>query len=280
MASEINRLRVPPSVTRSPSASTAETSSQAKPAVTPQSPRSADAFVADAASRTPSRSSSINNNFRRVISGTHPAPVASGFFEGLKQANETRKLASYASLSVLSGGRTPPDTAVEAKLRSMQLTPVLPGPTSIVDYTSTVPGASAQSLYEKFVSNPGAVFNASGDLSFRPPTAKLTQGARIMIEDKGPPPLWMPVQVRLDPARREIQFQTLDGHALRGTNTFRFSDDGKGNARIEQHSVFQFSSLPASIGNGVFGGSDRQHKTWEGAHAYLFRALAVQGTGK
>jgi hypothetical protein len=280
MASEINRLRVPPSVTRSPSASTAETSAPAKAPATTQSSHSADAFVADPASRTSSRSSSVNNNFRRVISGTHPAPVASGIFEGLRQANETRKLASYASLSVLSGGRTPPDTAVEAKLRSMRLTPVLPGPSSIVDYTSTVPGASAQQLFEKFVSNPGAVFNASGDLSFRPPTAKLTNGARVMIEDKGPPPLWMPVEVRLDPAKREIQFQTLDGHALRGTNTFRFADDGKGNARIEQHSVFQFSSLPASIGNGLFDGSDRQHKTWEGAHAYLFRALAAPGTGK
>jgi len=88
------------------------------------------------------------------------------------------------------------------------------------------------------------------------------------------------VQVRLDPAKREIEFQTLDGHALRGTNTFRFSDDGQGNARIEQHSVFQLSSLVASIGNGVFDGSDRQHKTWEATHAYLFRSLAAPSAEK
>ena len=280
MASEINRLRAPPTVTRSPSASTPETSAPAKAPATAQSPHSADAFVTDPASRTSSRPSTLNNNFRRVISGAHPAPVAGGFFEGLRQANETRKLASYAALSTLSGGSSPPDTAVEAKLRSMRLTPVLPGPASIVDYTSTVPGTSAQKLYEAFISNPNAVFNGSGELSFRPPTAKLAEGARIMIEDKGPPPLWMPVQVHLDPAKREIQFQTLDGHALRGTNTFRFSDDGKGGARIDQHSVFQFSSLPASLGNGLFGGSDRQHKTWEGAHAYLFRTLANSGNEK
>lgn len=280
MASEINRLRVPPGVTRSPSASTTETSSPAKAPVTAQSPRLADAFVADPASRVSSRPASVDNNFRRVITGAHPAPTTGGFFEQLRQANETRKLQSYASLSYLSGGRNPPDTAVEAKLRSMRLTPLLPGPKSVVDYTSTVPGTSAQKLYEKFVSNPGEVFGASGDFRLRPANPQLKDGARIMIEDKGPPPLWMPVQVRLDPARREIEFQTLDGHALRGTNTFRFSDDGKGGARIEQHSEFQLSSLVASIGNGVFDGSERQHKTWEATHAYFFRNLANSDAGK
>lgn len=282
MASEINRARVPPSVTRSPSAAPAEPpSAPAKAPVTAQSSRPADGFVADPASRGSTRSTTVDNNFRRVITGAHPAPTVGGFFEQLKQANETRKLQSYASLSYLSGGAHPPDTAVSAKLRSLQLTPIVPGPKSVADYTSTVPGTSAQKLYEKFVSNPQALFGASGDFRLRPADLKqLSQGARIMIEDKGPPPLWMPVQVRLDPAKREIEFQTLDGHPMRGTNTFRFSDDGQGGARIEQHSVFQLSSLVASIGNGVFDGSDRQHKTWEASHAYLFRSLANSGTGE
>jgi hypothetical protein len=248
--------------------------------VTTQSPRSGDAFVADAASRVSARPSKVDNGFRRVITGAHPAPVTGGFFEQLRQANETRKLQTYASLSFLSGGRHPPDTAVEAKLRSLRLTPLLPGPKSIVDYTSSVPGTSARALYEKFVSNPSEVFGASGDFRLRPANPQLSQGARIMIEDKGPPPLWMPVEVRLDPARNEIQFQTLDGHALRGTNTFRFSDDGKGGARIEQHSEFQLSSLVSGIGNGLFDGSDRQHKTWEATHAYFFRTLSSSGAGK
>jgi hypothetical protein len=276
VSTKIKGLGVPASVARSPATSAAEALPAAKASVVPaKSPRMEDAFVGAQAPGLAPRPASVNNNFRLILTGTHPAVEGGGFFAQLRQASHSLSLQGYAGTSVATGGRLPPDFAVEAKLRSLSLTPVSSGPKSVIDYTSTIPNTSAQKLYERFVANPSEVFGAGG-LTLRP-AAPLTQGARVMIEDKGPPPMWMPVEARLDPARHEITFHTLDGHPLRGTNSFRFTDDGQGGARIEQHSVFQYSSLPARLGGGLFDGSGRQHKTWESVHAHLFRAMSTAG---
>jgi hypothetical protein len=276
LATKIKGLGVPAGAVRTPAtAVAAELSPAAKASVPAPRPHTEDAFVGAQASRVAPRLPSVSNDFRMVISGANPTPQAGGFFEQLRQASHLLGLQGYAGDSVSSGGRRPPDTAVEAKLRSLKLTPVVSGPKTSIDYSSTIPGTSAQKLYERFVANPSEVFGAAG-LKLRP-AAPLSQGARVMIEDKGPPSTWMPVEARLDPARREITFHTLDGHPLRGTNSFRFTDDGKGGARIDQRSIFQYSSLAARVGGGLFDGSERQHKTWESVHAHLFRAMSTSG---
>ena len=42
------------------------------------------------------------------------------------------------------------------------------------------------------------------------------------------PPVWAPVEVKVDPEARQLSFNTLEGHPLRGTNVFRFSDSEEG----------------------------------------------------
>jgi len=253
---------------------TAGTSPAANPA-RPQDPRAADDFLqapvprALASTQVPVPS----NNFRATLSGPNPAHVGGGFFEELKQANELRKLAGLASDSVESGGQSPGPLQTEAKLRSLELMPLDRGEeVTRAAYTSDVPGTSAEALYQHFVENPEEVFGAAG-LKLRPLPAELKDGARVMIEDGGPPSAWMPVQVRLSPLTREIRFDTLDGHPLRGFNSFSLQDDGKGGTRINQTSEYQFSSLAAKVGSGVIGGGAKQHQTWKAVHAHLFSAI-------
>ncbi|MDQ3265033.1 MAG: hypothetical protein M3Y59_15445 [Myxococcota bacterium] len=233
------------------------------------SPQPSHAPVPASAGGTPVPS----NNFRATLSGPNPPHVGGGFFEGCKQANELRKLAGMAGDSVGSGGQTPGELAVEAKLRSLDAMPLDRGEdVTRAVYTSEAPGIPADALYTHFVQNPEAVFGAAG-LSLRPLPTELRDGARVMIEDRGPPATWMPVEVRLNPLTREVRFETLDGHPLRGFNSFWIQDDGKGGARVNQTSDYQFSSTISKLGSGVVGGGEKQHQTWKAVHAHLFSAV-------
>jgi hypothetical protein len=216
----------------------------------------------------------VSNGFHISMGGRNPPVAAGGFFEQLKQAANTARLALLASRSISSGGRDPSDFEVVSKLRSLGLMLPTSDVRSIThsDYFSQLPGVSPDRAYTFAVGNPGAMF-AAGGMKLRPePHGPLRDGQRLMIESKGPPNVWMPVEVRLDPARREIRIATLDGHALRGTNHFQFTSDGQGGTRVNQPTSYQLSSKAVELG---FDDSklQLQHDTWRKVHQFLFDRL-------
>ncbi len=216
-----------------------------------------------------------SNEFRMTVGGKNPPGAAGSFLTQLRQGVATASLTASALDSVLTRGLLPPNFVVSAKLRSLSPTPVTgsAGSVSTADYQSRLPGVSPDAAYQRFVQHPAEVFGAAG-ISIRPRTAELRDGARVMLQDGGPPPLWMPVQVHLDPTRKQITFATLDGHPLRGTNSFAFRDDGQGGTLIDQRSRFQGSSKLTSLGISLLGALDRQHDTWRAVHADFFAKLA------
>lgn len=252
------------------------------PASAPASGRAAlpartDAFSGTVPSRAsnliPARASSVpSNNFQHATTGPVPAKVGGGFFTQLGQANELRKLSSMAAESRDTNGRLPTRSVVDAKLRSLDRTPVDRGQSVTRSrYQSQIPNVPPGAVFDRFLAKPEEVFGAAG-LKLRPGGGPLRDGARVMIEDGGPPAAWLPVEVRVNAASKEITFHTLDGHPLRGSNSFRFDSDGKGGTRIHQQAEFQFSSGVAKLGNEVLGGTERQNATWKAVHANLFSA--------
>lgn len=153
-------------------------------------------------------------------------------------------------------------------------------PRTLLRGLSEMPPIDAQSVERhsyrsRVTAAPAAVFAAAAKRLpelFAASGLTVHKGAndRLMLEDPGPPPLWMPIQARIDHARRTIDIVTLDGHPLRGTNAFRFADDGKGGTIVEQETVCQASSELSGIGARLFG-SDRQAAAWREFHAYLYR---------
>jgi hypothetical protein len=165
------------------------------------------------------------------------------------------------------------DAYARQHLRMLEPSPPIVGaPTSLTDYTSTIPGVSAQAAYTTFVNNPGALFGAAG-ITIRPTSGALQDGAKLFLEEKGIPPVWAPISVRLDPEHRTVHITTLDGHPLRGTNRFVFQDDGTGGTRIRQYSAFQGSSPATSVGLAVMEPIERQHQIWKGVHGKLHDML-------
>ncbi|HLL52820.1 MAG TPA: hypothetical protein VK447_04685 [Myxococcaceae bacterium] len=245
-------------------------------------PRGQDGFtgVARPANLVPAaapahlRGPGIGNDYKMEVSGRHPPVSAGGFFTELRQGVATARLSRDAAESVMSGGRSPPDFVVAARLRSLQTTPAIDNPRelSVNRYTSRLEGVSPDRAYDFFVNDPNAVFGA-GDIKIRPEVSSLKDGMRLMLENGGPPPMWMPIAVRLDPANRSIHITTLDGHPLRGTNDFTFKSDGKGGTVIDQLSRFNGSSPLSSVGINLMGALQKQHVTWEKVHALFFNEL-------
>jgi len=212
------------------------------------------------------------NGFKYELTG-HAPPVAAGslprqIFEGWKTAG----LSVKAMESVQSHHRFPSDARVSERLAGMSFTPLLGDPktVTVATYASRVPGASGRELYDAFVADPGS-FLKGGHLAARPaPTAGLKDGMRLMMEDQSFPPLWMPVQVKLDPKNQSVTFHTLTGHALRGFNRFTFKSDGEGNAVVDQLSRFQGSSALTTIGSTLIDAMNHQHDTWKGVHNAIY----------
>lgn len=259
-----SRVRAPVST---PSAASVASATPVRAETTPSTP--VDAFTSGRLAALPERHGAAvsSNNFQATLTGPNPPKTGGGFFTQLGQANELRKLAGMAGDN-LNGGV--PRTVVEAKLKSLGRLPLDPNEqvTKAV-YSSTLPNASPRDLFNQFIANPDEVFGAAG-LKLVPAGEPLRQNARIMIEDAGPPAAWMPVEVKIDWAKREIRFDTLSGHPLRGHNTFAFQDDGKGGAKVVQTSEYQFSSFASKLGSGIIGGGEKQHDTWKAVHAHLF----------
>ena len=205
----------------------------------------------------------IDNGFNIALSGGDPVATGS-FLNQTKQGLITADLGLRAGMSIVSGGRLPPDFVKNALLRSLDRIPPIEGqPTAKAVYTSHAKCAP-KTAYDQFVKNPGELFGAAG-LKLRPPVTELKDGARTFIEDKGPPPVWAPVEFKLDPKNNKVTVTTLDGHPLRGTNEFHFKSDGKGGTNFVQTSHFQGSSPLVELGKKT-GAIDRQHGIWEAIH--------------
>jgi len=133
-------------------------------------------------------------------------------------------------------------------------------------YQSQIPNASPQQVFDHWVKNPNEVFNAGG-MEIRPPVTEFHDG-RYMLETggKSAPPTWLPVEIKVDPAQRSINIKTLDGHVLRGEQTFTFKDNGCGGTTIVQDARFQASSKLVGDMQKFMPVSTGQHNAWQNAH--------------
>lgn len=231
--------------------------------------------VAAPAAAPAARNLANPNGFSVQVSGRNP-PVAGGnWFEQLLQGWKTANIFDDAARSVSSGGRTPADSEVCDYLAGASLTPLKgdKGSQTIATYRSVVPAASPQQLFMLFTGNPEEVFKGTG-MKLRPEAPRLRDGMKLMFQDQGPPAVWLPVQVRLSSDNRQISFHTLDGHPLRGSNTFNFKSAGPGKVMIEQVSHFQASSSLSSIGMSMTNALDYQHDFWKRVHDGFYARMA------
>ena len=210
-----------------------------------------------------------DNGFGYTATNIDPIPVGGTAWQQTVQGAMMVGLADDAVQHSVSGGRLPPDFLLRAILKNHEPTPpIATDPIATTDYTSTIPGVCPREAYATFVNDPTGVFGAAG-LDIRPPVNRLTNGAKLFLHDGGPPPVFAPIQVELDPANNTVRITTLDGHPLRGTNNFQFTSDGNGGTRILQESTFQLSSMAGKIGE-LLGAVNRQHEIWQSVHQQIF----------
>jgi hypothetical protein len=214
-----------------------------------------------------------DNRFDFAIGGAFPPKPTGNLAEQTKQLMLTGMQSEAALASLVLGGGSAVDAYARQHLRRLDPSPPIPGaPTSLTDYTSAIPGVAPEKVYAYFVRNPGAVF-ASAGIQVRPAVGTLTDGAKLFLEEKGPPPVWAPITVRLEPEAKTLHITTLDGHPLRGTNRFVFEADGQGGTRVRQYSAFQGSSPATAVGMKVMDPIERQHAIWRGVHGHLHDTL-------
>ena len=201
-----------------------------------------------------------------AVGGTHDQQEA--------QRDETVKLevdaaSSYETRLLPGSLRWPGDDDVQGILSGLK-----PNPPIGVDgqdvthavYQSEIPNATPDQVFAHWTQQPNEVFNAGG-MEIRPPVTTLQDG-RYMLETGGTnaPPTWLPVQIKVDPTARTIHIDTLDGHVLRGEQTFYFKDDGCGGTRIVQDARFQASSQLTGDMQHFLPISQGQHDAWQQAH--------------
>lgn len=213
------------------------------------------------------------NKFDYAIGGSFPPKPTGNLAQQTKQLMLTGMQSEAATASLLIGGGAPLDAYARQHLRHLDASPPIQGaPTSLTDYTSAIPGVAPEKAYAYFVRNPGAVFESAG-IQVRPAVKSLTDGAKLFLEEKGPPPVWAPITVHLEPEKNTVHITTLDGHPLRGTNRFVFQDDGQGGTRLRQYSAFQGSSPATEVGMKLMDPIERQHDIWRSVHAHLHDTL-------
>jgi hypothetical protein len=220
--------------------------------------------------------SRAKNGFRRFV-GSAPIASSGAFRSKIGQAIHSTWFMIGALVSKITGGGGPGDEAKRRELASLSPTvPIASEPIAKKTYSSHIPGATAKQAFELFVSRPNAVFAAEGS-TLRPAIETLTDGARVFVEQGGFPPLWMPIEIRLDPAKNAIRIVTLDGHLFRATNDFTFTDDGKGGVLVKQQIAFQASSQLVPAGMALLRGEKTQDEGWRRVHELFYRALSDRG---
>jgi len=215
------------------------------------------------------------NDFRLGLQGPDPDLAVGGSHDEQEyQRDQTVRLAAYAAASYESrwipgSFRYPADADVSGILAGLKPnTPIGEDGREVTHaiYQSRIPNASPQQVFDHWVQHPNEVFNAGG-MEIRPPTTTLHDG-RYMLETGGTnaPPTWLPVEIKVDPLQRSINIKTLDGHVLRGEQTFSFRDDGCGGTAIVQDARFQASSKLVGDMQTFLPISQGQHNAWQHAH--------------
>ncbi len=214
-----------------------------------------------------------DNRFDFAVGGAFPPKPTGNLMEQVRQGALTAAQSEAAAYSQLLGDRAAVDAYARVHLDRLKPSPPIQGaPTSLTDYTSSIPGVAPSQAYAYFVRHPAAVFEAAG-IRVRPATQSLVDGAKLFLEEKGLPPVWAPITVRLEPGANTLHITTLDGHPLRGTNRFVFEGDGEGGTQVRQYSAFQGSSPATTVGMALMDPIERQHDIWRGVHAHLHDAL-------
>jgi hypothetical protein len=212
------------------------------------------------------------NHLQMSLEGPDPDLAVGGSHDQQEaQRDVTLDLADDAARSYT--GRWVPylrqsDADVNAKLNSLNRNPPIGSDGVEIThgvYTSEVPNASAQQLFDHWVNEPNEVFNAGG-MEIRPASAKLVDGGRYMLEIGAPVPTWLPVEISVDTQAKSITIHTLDGHVLRGEQTFSFVDNGCGGTTIVQDARFQAGSQVVGDLQTITSVSEGQHQAWIAAH--------------
>ncbi len=204
------------------------------------------------------------------IFGEGAPPVA----RGLRAALEGARQSSVSALLLLARSTgEPPEAALRQLLGTLQPTRLLNGDKVVARYGIDLPRTRPRAAFDALINRPGELFEAAG-LRMRPEVGELRDGARVVLEDRGfGAPIWFPVEVQVDRARLQVTFQTLDGHPLRGTNSFRMVPGENGGARVEQESRFQASSRASQLGAQLPALTEHQHQVWRSFQAALFARL-------
>jgi hypothetical protein len=213
------------------------------------------------------------NNLQMSLEGPDPDLAVGGSHDQQEaQRDVTIDLADDAARSyagrVVGFGRQS-DIDVNAKLNTLSRNPPIGSDGIEVThgvYTSEVPNATPQELFDHWVNQPNEVFNAGG-MEIRPASAKLVDGGRYMLETGAAVvPTWLPVEIEVDAQAKSITIHTLDGHVLRGEQTFTFVDDGCGGTTIVQDARFQAGSQVVGDLQTLTSVSEGQHNAWVAAH--------------
>lgn len=218
------------------------------------------------------------NRFRLGLEGPDPQfAVGGGHDEQEAQrdrllALSTRALASYATGHTPRTPRWPSDSEVRHLLGQLNRNPPIGADGNDVThavYQSQIANATPQLAYDHFVESPEQVFGAGG-MEIRPPAGKLEDGGRYMLEIGGPVPTWLPVEIGLDPQNHAVTIHTLDGHVLRGEQTFTFTDDCEGGTTLTQDARFQGSTKLVGDAQRLVSVSEGQHQAWQHAHREIY----------
>lgn len=213
------------------------------------------------------------NELQMSLEGPDPTLEVGGSHDQQEtQRDLTVGLGKDAALSY--AGRWVPglrqsDAEVNAKLNTLNRNPPIGSDGVEVThglYTSQVPNATPQQLFDHWVNHPNEVFNAGG-MEIRPASAKLVDGGRYMLETGAAVvPTWLPVEISVDAQAHSITIHTLDGHVLRGEQTFSFVDNGCGGTTIVQDARFQAGSQVVGDAQTIASVSQGQHQAWIAAH--------------
>jgi hypothetical protein len=212
------------------------------------------------------------NNLQMSLEGPDPDLAVGGSHDQQEaQRDHTLGLADDAARSYV--GRWLPvrqsDADVNAQLNALERNPPIGSDGVEVThgvYTSQVPNATPQQLFDHWVNQPNEVFNAGG-MEIRPASAQLVDGGRYMLETAAAGvPTWLPVEIAVDAQARSITIHTLDGHVLRGEQTFSFVDNGCGGTTIVQDARFQAGSQLVGDAQTIASVSEGQHNAWVAAH--------------
>jgi hypothetical protein len=212
------------------------------------------------------------NDLQMSLEGPDPDLAVGGSHDEQEaQRDHTLDLADDAARSYVGRGSwlRQSDADVNTKLNSLDRNPPIGSDGVEVThgvYTSQVPNATPQQLFDHWVNHPNEVFSAGG-MEIRPASAQLVDGGRYMLETGAAGvPTWLPVEISVDAQARSITIHTLDGHVLRGEQTFSFVDNGCGGSTIVQDARFQAGSQVVGDLQTLTSVSEGQHNAWVAAH--------------